>query len=169
MSLLVRKFNKAKWPKEDFKNAKVGDLQADVFTSCLKTSKNELSTWVIDGLEKQYISEAALALVCKAEHLATMYLVILDEDEIKKRGFQIKESQGDTYVVDLLDKHKDIVGLTYSSIGDFAKYMIENLSCRVQRYTEGDLKKLLRDAISNGRLEFNKLSIGLQNKLRPSA
>ena len=54
MVVCVRKINKSKWPAEETLAGKTDEeilpfLKADALTSCLRTSKDELSLWTVEN------------------------------------------------------------------------------------------------------------------------
>ncbi|HDT6574870.1 TPA: hypothetical protein QFT23_000968 [Bacillus cereus] len=168
MAFLVRKMARSKWPQEKFMEMDINDLSADAITSCLRTSSATLSTWEIDSMED--LEDAVLALVAASQKIDTMFVVSIDKEKIINNGFQIEETPGKTLVEDLVETHKDIAGLTYQTIGTFASIMLESLhEEQVYRFTASKLKKILMNAIENGRLDKEALNEDMLRKLKLSA
>ncbi|MGX5556728.1 hypothetical protein [Bacillus cereus] len=165
MSLLVRKIAKSKWPKGDFEGVDIQDLRADAITSCLRTSDDTLSTWEIPSLND--LSDAVLALVSSFERIDKIDVVIIDKEEVTKRGFEIVDTPGNTPVEQLQQTHRDITGLTYGTVGDFSRLLLDTMGTkgRVERYTAKKVKNLLNDAIKNGILDLHSLKEGVQRNL----
>jgi hypothetical protein len=164
MAFLIRKINRSKWPNSDYENFSIDDLVADAITSDLRTSKNTLSTWEIQNEEE--VLDAVLALSSGFERLDTIDVIILDKTEVINVGFELIETPGITPVKDLVDTHKDIVNLTFKSIGLFSKLILDTLGKdKVKRIREKEVKKLLIDAIQSGRLNADSLKDGLRKKL----
>ncbi|MFF2457641.1 hypothetical protein [Peribacillus simplex] len=168
MSFLVRKINKAKWPKENFSEFDIRNLRADALTSCLRTSKDTLSTWEIQSMED--LSEAILALVSTFERLDKIDVVIIERNEISNSGFEIEDTPGDTPIDELKNTHKDIVGLTYKTMGEFSQLLLDTMGVegRMERYTVKKVEKLLKSAIDSGILDLNSLKESLRKSLTAS-
>lgn len=162
MSLLVRKIEQAKWLQNDILNG--ADVSADAITNCMKTKCNALSTWHIDNEEE--LDYAVLAIVAGHDHLDSIDVVWLSQEDLPERGLSVENSRGDTPLEEWADKHTDIVDLSYQSLGRLADCIV---TCfreeRVKRYTRSALKQLLRDAITSGRLNPDHLAGSLAAKL----
>lgn len=162
MPLLVRKIDKGKWLQNDIANGE--DVSADAITNCLKTSGNTLSTWRI-GNETQ-IDDAVLAIVSAHQHLDTIDVVLIKQDQLAEYDIILQDTPGLTPVVDLVENHVDIAKLTYKTLGAVAHCIVESFCKKnVKRYTRGSLKKLLREAIKSGRLYAENLEPSVSNKL----
>lgn len=164
MAFLIRKINRSKWPNQDFENFSIDDLVADAITSDLRTSKNTLSTWEIESEDQ--VLEAVLALSSGFDRLDTIDVIILDKAEVIGRGFEIIETPGLTPIKDLVNTHKDIVNLTFKSLGSFSRLILDTFHKeKVKRVKKGELKKLLLEAIETGRLNIDSLKDGVREKL----
>lgn len=162
MSLLVRKIDKSKWLQNDIVSGE--DVSADAVTNCMKTSGNTLSTWCIDN--EAQIDDAVLAIVSAHQHLDTIDVVWMSQDQLGEEGIIMQDAPGFTPVVDLVDNHVDIVDLTYKSLGKVAHCIVKCFSDNyVKRYTRGSLKKLLRTAIESGRLKAERIAQSVADKL----
>lgn len=159
---LIRKINKAKWFQVDIMND--DDVSADAITNCLKTIKNTLSVWNIESEDD--IDKAILAIVSCQDHIETIDVVILNTDRIKDYDINIIASTGRTPIEELKNLHRDLSGLTYSKLGKIKNHIVERIrNDRIRRYTKVKLKKLLLDAIQNGKLKIEDLNDSIQNKL----
>ncbi|MGH0593347.1 hypothetical protein ACQVPY_13750 [Bacillus pretiosus] len=164
MSLLVRKLAKSKWPKENFETVDIKDLRADAITSCLRTSNDTLSTWEIASPDN--LSDAILALVSSFEKIDKIDVVMIEREEVVNRGFEIADTLGNTPVEQLKNTHKDITGLTYQTVGDFSRLLLDTMmEGRVERYTATKVKRLLKEAIEQGKLDLNSLKEGVRESL----
>ena len=164
MPYLVRKIARGKWPSSDILSFNVSDISADAISSCLRTSSNTLSTWEIDKIED--LEEAALALVSSAEHTDTMWVIFIEKSEITKNGLGINNTPGNTCVRDLVDRHIDVTGLTYKTIGDFAGFVLEALKQdQVKSFTSSTLKKMLKRAIEEDRINPDQLNPKLRARI----
>ncbi|MBF0475703.1 MAG: hypothetical protein HQK59_07690 [Deltaproteobacteria bacterium] len=162
MPFLVRKITKAKWMQGDIFND--ADISADAVTNCLKTTQNALSTWQISSEDE--LPEAVLAIVSNSDNCDKIDVVCLDRDSLESQGIRLEQSQGITPVEELKNRHVDISGLTYRSLGTVANEIAQEIrQKRDVKYTKNDIKKLLGDAIANGRLQKENLSESLRNKL----
>jgi len=162
MALLVRKIDKSKWLQNDILRGE--DVSADAITICMKTTRNTLSTWRIDN--EAQLDDAVLAIVSAHQHLDTIDVVWMSQDQLREEGIDIKDVPGVTPIVDLVDNHVDIVDLTYKSLGKVAYCIVKCFSKNsVKRYTRTNLKKLLRTAIKSGRLEADRIASSISDKL----
>jgi len=164
MSILVRRVNRAKWQKM-INEDDATDPSADAITNCLKTTNNDLSVWKIDTIEG--LEDAILALITGHQQtkLSTLHYVLLDENVILEKGLLLKESPGDTAVVDLKNAHKDLTKLTYFRLGIIKDLIIERLvESEETFFTKAQLKGILKKAILNGKVDVNLLNQELIEK-----
>ncbi|MBF0510153.1 MAG: hypothetical protein HQK57_14665 [Deltaproteobacteria bacterium] len=162
MPFLVRKITKAKWMQGDIFND--ADISADAVTNCLKTTQNALSTWQISS--EYELPEAVLAIISNSDNCDKIDVVCLDRDYLESQGIRCLSTPGITRVEDLKNRHVDISGLTYRSLGTVANEIAQEIrQKRDVKYTKNDIKKLLGDAIADGRLQKENLSESLRNKL----
>jgi len=165
MSLLVRKIDNAKWMQNDILNNdtfSVEDVSADAIT-CLKTSGNALSAWQV---AEEAIEDAVLAIVSSHQHLDTIDVVCLDPLSLESNGIRLQSTPGSTPLKDIIGQHIDICDLTYRTLGTIAEQIVHVLKeGKVLRYTKGNIKKLLYDAINQGRLQKDDLDESLRRKL----
>lgn len=161
MSILVRRINRAKWEQINNEDD-ISDSSADAITNCLKTTNNDLSVWKIDTIEG--LEDAILALITRPDQtkLSTLHYVLLDENIVLEKGLTLTEEKGNTVVESLKDTHKNISKLTYSRLG-IVKYLILNSLVKNEEtfFTKAKLKKILKDAITKGKLDKNDLNSDL--------
>ncbi|MCK8143374.1 hypothetical protein MW871_15895 [Flavobacterium sp. I-SCBP12n] len=163
MSILVRRINRAKWDQVDISN---DDSSADAITLCLKTSNNDLSTWLVDS--EAEIDTAILALITgsRQENLSTIHIVYFDETVITEKSLSLNSTLGDTIINSLTNKHRDISELTYSKLGSVKEIVLDCLrNNRFKTITRSNLKKMLVKSIEDGLIEKTSLSEELQSIL----
>lgn len=161
MGLLVRKINKSKWPKNDETN--VFAINAEVFYACINPKGNALSVWEIS--DETMIEEAVLALASGFQHLETIDVVLLKDDELSNKVKRL-HTVGNTKVKDLEHTHIDLGELNYFTIGLVAEHILKSIKDkRVKRYNIGDLRRILNNAISAGRLNKDDLATCVAQKL----
>ncbi len=164
MSILVRRINRAKWDQVDIYN---DDSSADAITLCLKTTNNDLSTWLVDSEEN--IDTAILALITgsRQENLSTIHIVYFDESIIAEKDLNLAQTIGDTLIPTIKDKHRDISELTYSKLGDVKDIVLDCLrNDRFKTITRANLKKMLIKSIEDGLLDRASLSDEMQGILQ---
>ena len=162
MSLLVRKIDRSKWRRTGIEGG--DDVCADAITSCLRTTGNKMSVWLIES--EAEIDEAVLAIAAGQLHLETFDVVTISPDYIGEKGIAVSATESETPVEELRHIHRDLCELSYCSLGVVAYHIAERISQnRAHRYTEGRLKGLLRNAISQERLEAQRLSESVRKKL----
>ena len=162
MSLLVRKIDNAKWMQNEIHS--VGDVSADAITNCMKTKKNTLSAWQIP--DEKTIEDAVLAIVSSFMHPDTIDVACLDPSSLESNGIRLESTLGNTPVKNPISQHIDICDLTYRTLGNVAEQIVHVLkNGKDVRYTKGKIKKLLKDAIDQGRLQRDDLNESLRKRL----
>ncbi|MCG8776512.1 hypothetical protein [Tenacibaculum finnmarkense] len=163
MSILVRRINRAKWNQVDIVS---DDSSADAITSCLKTTNNDLSTWLIE--DENDLNTAILALITgsRQENLSTIHIIYFDESLISDKNLNLSITEGDTLIDTFKNKHRDISELTYSSLGEVKDIVLDCLrNDRFKTITRSKLKTLLKDCIKEELLEKSSLSDSIQKIL----
>jgi len=104
----VRKIGKAKW--NIGRNVKTDldfhQIPADAVTADLRTSKNSLSFWRSET--EADLGNAVLAIVANRERIDPIDFIWLKYQELEDDGHSFEESEGQTPVIDLVDRHVDI-------------------------------------------------------------
>ncbi|TCB73847.1 hypothetical protein [Acinetobacter sp. ANC 4173] len=173
MGVCVRKISKSKWPSEEILAGKTDEevlpfLKADALTSCLRTSKDELSLWTVENTTDEEIEKAILALITNSrlERLDRIQVVYFDEDKVKQSGLTLKKSPGDTVISTYTNLHQDMTELNYERMGKVSALITSALrDKKIKKYNEKELSKMLLDAIKSGLVEQKKLHMFLQHKL----
>lgn len=173
MGVCVRKISKSKWPPEEVLQEKSDEeilpfLKADALTSCLRTSKDELSLWTVENTSEVEIKKAILALITNSrlERLDRIQVVYFEENDVENLGLTLKKSPGDTVISNYTDLHQDMTGLTYDKMGKVSKLITSAIrDKRVKKYKEKELGDMLLEAIKSGLVEQKKLHMLLQHKL----
>jgi len=159
---LIRKINKSKWYQINIMED--DDVSADAITNCLKTTGNTLSVWSIDSEED--IDEAVLAIASNLDHIETIDVVILNDTTLREYGISIITSTGNTPIESLREIHRDLAELTFSKLGIVKDHIVERIrNNKIKRFTKGQLKKLLSNAINKGLLQFDDLNDSIREKL----
>lgn len=173
MSFLARKVTLSKWVKIE------NEISADAITSCLRTSKNELSFWVIEDENDDLLREVALVLGSGGERVEKVEIVLINSQTLIDKGFEIVENPGVSKVDDLNKKHRDIINLNLPKLGtlseeimseigksseldeeEFAKYF------KVKLFTKKEVEDIIVSAIVSKRLKFESLHEIMQGKLK---
>lgn len=162
MPLLVRKVEKAKWLQRDIANG--ASPSADAVTNCMRTTQNALSTWKIDSMES--VHDAVLAMVAAGDHLETIDVVFLDQDDLIAKNIALDPTAGNTPVESLRDTHVDIKDLDLNLLGELAKCVCDCIArSEVQRFTVGQLKSILRTALVDNKLSISDLKESVARKV----
>jgi hypothetical protein len=162
MPFLVRKIDRGKWMQNDILTGQ--DASADAITIDMKTSGNTLSAWQIPSEEQ--VLEAVLAMTTTGQHIEAQDFVVLNQEALATAGLQLQQCTMATPVTDLIDTHWNIINLTYSSLGILARFIIEEIkNGKNLRRTKGQLQKLIKQAIEDGRVDTDALSQNLKSKL----
>lgn len=173
MGVCVRKISKSKWPAEEILADKTDEeilpfLKADALTSCLRTSKDELSLWTVENTSEEEITKAILALITNSrlERLDRIQVVYFDEDNVTQAGLTLKKTPGDTVISTYTNLHQDMIELNYERMGKVSGLITSALrDRRIKKYNEKELSKMLVEAIKSGLVDQKKLHMFLQHKL----
>jgi len=95
-----------------------------------------------------------------------MDIVVVPEKEIEDAGLKAEAKEGDTAVQDLRSRHVDLVELDFDKLGTFARilaYRVKNSQFKLLTKTE--IKRLVRNAVSGGRVQPSELNEKLREKL----
>lgn len=162
MSLIVRKIERAKWMQNDILSG--ADVSADAITNCMKTKNNSLSVWEVS--REDQVDDVVLALASQSEHIETMDVVVLDRTTLISSGLELQETDSPTPIRELPQRHRDIVQLTYLSLGVLARIIVDGIrNNTVQRYTRVKIKNLIDNAIADGRLNREALKENVKSHL----
>ncbi len=163
MPTYIRKISRAKWQKGYEEGSIPSDANADAITGCTRTSDNTLSLWKVDN--EGQIDEAILALSTSFQRLDGIDVLLIDDTDIDAT-FVIEQTEGNTPVNDLKDKHYDVKELKHSSLGNIAEIIIKQLnSDKAIKKTRNQVKVIINTAISSGRLSVGNLHPDLAGEL----
>lgn len=139
------------------------DLKADAVTSDLRTSGNTLSLWMIR--DDRELDDVFLALGAKMISFEKLEAIRIPEQYLEP--FQLDESkEGDSPIVSNRKNHRDIINLTYDSIGDMGMIVCRCLNEKeIVKRTRAEMKKLYVDAYRSGRLDVAFLNEDLRDKI----
>ena len=162
MEYLLRKIAIAKWQPSGLLIGSVDELQADVFSACLKTQGNTLSVWLTENTdwESESVLDILAALFSTADGPSRTDVVFIKKDTISESGINILESKGASSAIDEInDRHLNLAGLNFSTMKDVASVILKILSedsskSFIKRYNE---KQVL--AIVKRRVELKKINI----------
>lgn len=142
-------------------------IRADAVTGCLKTIGDRVSVWRCENDPKD-VDEVFLALATgsKSSSFETMDIVVLPENELADAGLVAESSEGDTAVEDLKERHFDLAYLDLDKLAGLARIVASRVkSSQVVRRTERQIKDLVRQAVSAGRVRRDELNEELGQKL----
>ncbi len=165
MTMLARKITRGRWiPKSYLPEDAV---RADAVTD-LRTAGDGLSMWRCEN-DQEDVDQVFLALATGSQNSGfdTMDVVVLSEDELVAAGIAAEAMDGDTAVVDLKSRHVDLVRLDLGKLGQLASMLSAQVRRNeVIRRTEKQIKRLVRMADSDRRLERDALKEELRKKLK---
>lgn len=162
MAYLVRKLIKRDRLSalEDSEN--IGDILADIPTTEFRTTNGALSTWKIESIGD--LDEAVLAIAVSSTEISKMDFIAMDTDMVKKYDLSYNYTYAgmDIPVPDLQNKHCDILDITMDKLNNCACLYREILNNEpeegkfIVRYTAGEIKELLKNAVKNNRVDREK-------------
>ncbi len=164
---LVRKITRAKWDSNSELSA--GEISADAVTGDLRTQRNSLSFWRCRTETNVDVEDAALAIAATRDHVDKIDIVWLADDELQADGQRLRNSEGRTPVTELVGLHVDVSRLDYVRLGHIARRIvtaIEEKRCR--RITRAQVKKLLAEAVVQGRVKLVDLQTSVQAEVQKS-
>jgi hypothetical protein len=172
MAHLARKITLSKWSKID------DAISADAITSCLRTTKNTLSFWTVDKLNKESIEEVVLAMASSGEKLDKMDLVLISVEFFNRCNISIVEEIGNSKVEDLNYTHRDAVNLNLPKISAISSEILDQIEAirnltaveleqnlMVKTFTIKEIKAIIVTAIAKGRLDKSILSEKIQSQI----
>lgn len=165
--LLARKIGLAKWrphPNYTVLNSP-DDISADAITADLRTESRSLSLWACASASDQDIKDVALALAASMERLGKIELVLLNREDILQGGHTVNFTESKTPVLDLRDNHVDVCDLTYQGLGNIAHLVMSAVrSGQCKTVPQPEVSNILKSAIQQRRIDFDKLSEPLKRK-----
>ena len=167
---LIRKIGRAKWDKKSGHDWNLelekDEIPADALTIDLKTKENKLSFWQSETDQDVDLKQVVLAILSAGDRLDKIDYVWIKKDDLIADGLFLENTKGKTPVVNLIERHVDIIKLDYVRLGLVAKrvdHAIENKQCDRLRVTE--VKSLLQKAVDEGQVGLDDLQEGIKKKL----
>ena len=109
------------------------------------------------------VEEAALAIATGREHIEKLDIVWLDDEELKADGQILRNTKGRTAVTNMASKHVDAARLDYARLGKVARRVVDAIEAnRYRRFTRARVKRLIEDALEQGRIDKDALHEGLR-------
>ena len=170
MTYFVRKFARAKWAESIENNCDLEDICADAYTSCLRTSSNTLSIWKIDcdindkSKLKSELEQIVLAIVTSLDKIDRFHLIFFTEDDLA--NLDRKCEKGDTPIDYLVDRHENLINLTFSKLKIIAEiYRNSYNNNYMMNFPKREVEKLVDEAIKSKLFnDDNKYLIKVENK-----
>ena len=165
---LVRKIARAKWDatRNVTRGLAEGEISADAVTVDLRTREDTLSFWQCGAGANEEIEDAALAIAVASERLDRLDIVWLADNELRTDGQSLKDTEGQTPIADLVDRHVDICRLDYSRLGKVAWRVVAAIEDeRYRRLTKARVRQLLVTAVEKGRITPEKLADDLRREI----
>lgn len=181
MSILVRRINIGMWRDycasatcfKPFISALFSypkyNAPGDIITNALSTSGDALSFWKIEDESK--INDAILAMCTGTtqSNVGTIYYVLFDEKELNLKGIEIVQSTEDanTAILELKRLHHNMKNISYYTLGQLQDLIVEKIkSGEEQKLTKGDIKPLIKQKITEGKIDYSLLSNDYLRHLR---
>ena len=162
---LARKITLAKWEAE--RELSEGEISADAVTADLRTRENKLSFWRC-GSETE-VEDAALALAAASERVNKFDIVWVDEGELKTDGQTLEDTEGQTPVTELVERHVDVCRLDYVRLGNVAHHVITAIKEeRCTRLNRRRVTDILVAAVEQERVNLDDLEKRVQEEVLKS-
>ncbi len=164
---LARKISEAKWRTSQEPEWSDGEIPADAVTIDLKTRENTLSFWRCGDGSDSEVEEAALAMAASGDHIETVVIVWLSEEDLESAGLRLAASEGETTIEDLVSRHVDTLHLDYVRLGEVARFVASAIAeGRLRRIKRKNVKGLLLRALRDGRARLDDFEDRVREELR---
>jgi hypothetical protein len=153
--LLLRKINKARWNHEE-KPDWLPNGQIPAQTLCdLKAKENSLSVWFVEE-DHSNLDDVIVALCSACDQPDKMDYALFDEKDCHALGICIDDKpEGNTPDNRSRKWHRNLIRLSVSKVSKLADMMYKK-AIR-DRVTEARVKKMIRSAWSEGRIDEDRL------------
>lgn len=143
--------------------ATLKDIEADTVVAEFKTDNNKLSVWKIETDDD--LKDALIALGSNCTKVGTIFAAMISPDDLEEISFD--EEEGDTPTIGINQKHRNMVGLNYISLGCIITAILSCLKDgkRIVRRTRPEMKALLAKAYMDNRLKTDSLAPSLKDEI----
>lgn len=162
MKYLVRKFSKPKWTLIPTDTGNYRNLQAEVLSTCIRTSQNTLSVWGVDTNEWDEIKPVLAALFSSSDNPTRTDVIILEANAIEHLGIELQQTDGITPAVDEVNKlHFNLIDIDLNKVEAFASLMYsENTKAEnpfIRRFREKEVIEIVKSSIAAQQIDPDKL------------
>lgn len=160
---LARKISRAKWDEKEYLAAH--EIPADALTGCLRTSGNTLSWWFCEA-DRRDVAEVVLALAYQMDHFEKIDIIVLDENRMREAGLRIEPTAGQTPVIELQSRHRDVAHLDAERLCHVGRLILELVrrNDSIFTFTKRQVIEIIQQALSTSRVRREDL----KEKLRAS-
>jgi hypothetical protein len=164
VSFVLRKVNKAKW----YKNINTswlpqGELQADVFSSDLRTQNNSLSVWYVDD-DRSNFERIVAALVVKQNRLTEFDYALIEFNVTGDLNIRTADVSGDTVDSEVNRWHLDFIELTASKLFNFA--LAIQAKAEIERVQIPQVEELVKRSFELGYLDNSKIELEMLARIQ---
>lgn len=139
-----------------------GDVIADTLNGT-RTIGNRLSLYEVGADEKLTIERIVTAHAATRQTPDKIDFVVFDSGVLKKIKIQVEKNDGDTPDSLVNSCHYDCIELTATAVVHFCVNVRQK--CTVGRFTASEVKKLIRDAITQKALDKARINEDLLPKV----
>lgn len=163
---LIRKINQSKWAENSSFTKK--EVPADTVFAELKTKNNMLSFWQFSLGAEELWKEAALAVGANFDRADSFDIVWIEHEHFRVVGLSLKDSRGDTPIVDLQHFHYDVIDIDSSRLSTIAGLLAYTIRSKkqVRRIIKSELLNLLAEAVQTDRLRLESLKPSLKDEVK---
>jgi len=164
--LIGRKVTGTQWARK----ADLGDeeVAADTVTKELRTTQNTLSFWSAAD-DREPWRNAALAMGAAAERLDSLDVAWINREVLVGDGVQVVDSEGETPVTDLRDKHADASRLDAFRLARVATQVaraVRSKPPQLRRVTRTELIAMLAEAVEGSRMRLEDLRENVRKEVQ---
>jgi len=170
MIYVARKISKAKWElKPEFISELSKEaIPADAITADLRTQRNRLSLWKFE--DESALEEVVLALATRMQRLDKIDIVWTEFELLISKGLKYEETEGETPVRNLKDRHIDLINLDVKRLEEIAIILADsirnNKPPKVKRFAKNKVREILQQGLREERFSPDNLSENLRRDLR---
>jgi hypothetical protein len=154
-----------KWKSSYSVNRKDSYIPSEILKG-IDTKKNEISVWEVKGAED--INDIIVAIALNRDFVKGIHYVLLEEESLKNIEIDVKHEKGEAPGLTdyILEKHCNLLEIDYWRLAYYIEYIqkIVDKSGQINK-SEKDVKALLLDYISKGKIDKDKMKEKLRADL----
>jgi len=163
MPLLLRAIRKSRWYKATW--LEEGKAQANALWD-LRPEENKLSFWHVED-NKSNLYQVVAAIAAGRDSPGNFDYVLLDQTYLPETSFRIEHTAGRSFHKEADEYwHRDTAKLSAENVAEIANIIMEHGTR--ERIWEGEVTRLVKQAVTSGVIDMNPLKNRLKQKGCPN-